>query len=277
MPHRHRPTQQPSKTAQAHRPWRLGALCAGLLWLALPPLAVGCGESTTTNKALADTPSTTAAQTATATQAATAPQAASTTPATPSASDTQSTPGKASTPKTPRRSVLQSLGNAKPARRLSEAERLKLPVNDIVLSSPTLAGGLALPSENTCDGSDQTPALSWKNIPSGTAELVIFAISTQPVDGKLFFDWALSGISPTLQGIQAGQLPAGVVVARNSAGQVAYTICPPAGSQETYAFSIYALPRKLPQARGFEPALLRTEARRTARHIGLLLATYKRS
>lgn len=173
--------------------------------------------------------------------------------------------------------MLQSLGNAKPARRLSEAERLKLPVNDIVLSSPTLAGGLALPRANTCDGSNQTPALSWKNIPTGTAELVIFAISTRPVGRSLFYDWAISGVNPTLQGIQAGQLPAGAVVARNSAGQVAYTICPPAGSQETYAFSIYALPRKLPQARGFEPALLRTEARRTARHIGLLLATYKRS
>ena len=215
MPHRHRSTPKPSKIRQAYKPWRLGAFGASLLCLALPPLAVGCGESTTTNKAVADTPSTTAAQTTTATQT-TAPRVASTTPATPSASDTHSTPGKASAPATPRRSVLQSLGNAKPARRLSEAERLKLPVNDIVLSSPTLAGGLALPRANTCDGRNQTPALSWKNIPTGTAELVIFAISTRPVGRSLFYDWAISGVNPTLQGIQAGQLPAGAVVARTA-------------------------------------------------------------
>lgn len=142
-------------------------------------------------------------------------------------------------------------------------------------SLPSAGGPQALPAQYTCDGKSTSPALRWQGVPQGTAELVLFAMSIQPVEGKLFFDWAVAGLSPELEEIEAGELPKGAVVGRNSFGKTDYEICPEGGS-ETYMFTLFALPERLSPAAGFDPAALRKAVLDVSGNVGLLALSYTR-
>ncbi len=142
-------------------------------------------------------------------------------------------------------------------------------------SQASSAGPQALPATYTCDGKGISPALRWQGVPQGTAELVIFAMSIQPVDGKIFFDWAVAGLSPDLTEIEAGKLPKGAIVGRNGFGRVGYEVCPE-GSGETYMFTVFALPKKLSVAPGFDPSALRREVLGSSGNVGLLALSYAR-
>jgi phosphatidylethanolamine-binding protein (PEBP) family uncharacterized protein len=142
-------------------------------------------------------------------------------------------------------------------------------------SQPSSAGPEALPATYTCDGRGTSPALRWHGVPPGTAELVIFAMNVQPVEGSLFFDWAVAGLNPDLEQIEAGKLPKGAIVARNGFGKVGYEICPEGGG-ETFMFSVFALPEKLSPAQGFDPSSLRREVLGASGNVGLLALSYTR-
>jgi phosphatidylethanolamine-binding protein (PEBP) family uncharacterized protein len=142
-------------------------------------------------------------------------------------------------------------------------------------SQPSSAGPQALPATYTCDGNGTSPALRWQGVPGGTAELVVFAMNAQPVAGKLFFDWAVAGLSPDLEEIEAGKLPKGAVVGRNSFGKTGYEICPE-GSGESYVFLLFALPKKLSPGQGFEPLALRKSVSEISSNAGLMALSYAR-
>jgi len=143
------------------------------------------------------------------------------------------------------------------------------------LQSPAIPAG-ALPAPYTCDGTGSSPALRWAGVPAGTDELILYVMNAQPVAGRLFFDWAVAGLDPDSQSIEAGQLPKGAVVGTNSFGERGYSICPPAGSGETYIFALFALPRSLAPQKGFDPRPLREEILDVSRNVGLLTAAYAR-
>jgi len=143
-------------------------------------------------------------------------------------------------------------------------------------SSQSSSGGpQALPAQYTCDGEGTSPALRWQGVPQGSAELVLFAMNTRPVGGELFFDWAVAGLSPELEEIEAGKLPKGAVVGRNSFGRAGYEICPE-GSGETYVFVLFALPKSLSPSQGFEPLALRKAVAEVSGNAGLLALSYAR-
>jgi phosphatidylethanolamine-binding protein (PEBP) family uncharacterized protein len=150
----------------------------------------------------------------------------------------------------------------------------------MTLASPSLpagAGGVVpLPSPYTCDGKDSWPELSWQGVPQGTAELALFAMNVQPVEGKLYFDWAVAGIDPALTGIEASSLPPGAVVGRNSSGKPGYSICPAPGSQETYMLALYALPKRLSPERGFDASSFRQQVLETSGNAGFMPVAYSR-
>jgi len=174
-------------------------------------------------------------------------------------------------------SVPQPTGAQEPG--ITPEQRREATVASITLQSPSgrpsSSGPLALPAEYTCDGKNTSPALSWQGVPEGTAELVLFAMNTQPVAGKLFFDWAVAGISPDLEEIEAGKLPKGAVVGRNSFGKTDYEICPE-GSSESYVFLLFALPKKLSPGQGFEPLALRKSVSEISSNAGLTALSYAR-
>lgn len=158
-------------------------------------------------------------------------------------------------------------------------QRAEATVASISLFSPSLEPGpestSVLPTIYTCDGRDSWPQLNWTGVPPDTAELALFAMNVEPVDEKLFFDWAVAGLDPDLEGLEAGRLPQGSIVGRNSFGKNGYSICPSAGA-ETYIFVLYALPSRLGAQPGFDPLTLRKEILAVSGNAGLLAMSYQR-
>ena len=262
------------------RVWILLVLSTSLM----PITTAGCGETASTPTAASRPAASTAPTGDSSTTAAAQP--ASNTAATPPSQQTQAqgasspTSTSGSVGATHARAHLVLPGpDSKPAPKLSSAQRANLPVSDITLSSPAitqahLASTPTLNQRYTCQGSNQSPPLHWSAIPAATKELVLLVASTKPVNGKLFYDWAVASLNPTLKGLNSGALPPGAVTGRNSAGKTAYSICPTGANHESYVFLLYALPQSLHPQPGFDPASLRQQATQIAHHTGLLIGTY---
>lgn len=152
-------------------------------------------------------------------------------------------------------------------------------VADMTLESPAIiaSGGspARLAATYTCDGQDSWPALHWAGVPTGTAELALFAMNVQPVEERLFVDWAVAGLNPGLGEIKAGELPKGAIVGTNGFGKAGYSICP-SGAGEIYMFALYALPQSLLPSKGFDARELRKEILGVSGNVGLLPAVYER-
>ena len=171
-----------------------------------------------------------------------------------------------------------ALPKGKPEPSPTPKELAQATVADMTLTSPSLppptGGATSLPASYTCDGKGIWPALQWQGVPTGTAELALLVMNAQPVQGKLFFDWALAGIDPSLTAIEAGRLPKGAIAGQNSFGKDGYEICPPQG--ETYIFALYALPDPLKAKQGFDPHALREAILAQSGNVGLMAASYVR-
>jgi len=162
----------------------------------------------------------------------------------------------------------------------SAQQRAEAAVASMSLSSPALSPGpesvSILPAPYTCDGKDTWPTLRWAGVPADTAELVLFVLNLEPVNEALFFDWAVADIDPSLEGIESGQLPKGVVLGKNSFGKQGYSICPPPGKPETIIFALYALADPIGAQKGFDPMALRKQILAGAGNAGLMAVSYAR-
>jgi Raf kinase inhibitor-like YbhB/YbcL family protein len=112
---------------------------------------------------------------------------------------------------------------------------------EFVFSTPAFPSGGAIPVAHTCDGDDLSPELSWEGVPVGAAEL---AVVVSDPEANFFTHWVITGLPANSTGIEAGEVPAGAVEARNDVGTVGWTgPCPPAN--HTYLFSLHVLPEPL--------------------------------
>lgn len=164
-----------------------------------------------------------------------------------------------------------------PERAPTPSEIAHATVADMTLESPAIVASEGNPGSlspaYTCDGKGDWPALRWQGVPAGTAELALFVMNVQPVDERLFVDWALAGLDPGLTEIKAGELPKGAIVGTDGFGKTGYEICP-SGQGEIYMFAIYALPQRLSPKRGFDARELRKEVLAASGNVGLLPALY---
>ncbi|MCY0387128.1 YbhB/YbcL family Raf kinase inhibitor-like protein [Robbsia sp. Bb-Pol-6] len=137
--------------------------------------------------------------------------------------------------------LLLSLGCAAPA--LAEAP--------FSISSPDFFGGTLHPAQmynhGGCKGGNQSPAVSWRGAPPGTAG---FAITLHDIDtpGRGWWHWAVVNIPASIRQLNAnasasGALAAlGAVEARNDFDNDGYGgPCPPAGTVHRYVLTVYAL------------------------------------
>jgi phosphatidylethanolamine-binding protein (PEBP) family uncharacterized protein len=122
----------------------------------------------------------------------------------------------------------------------------------------------------TCAGADVPPPLSWRHVPPHTAELALYILS-KGSKGTYQAAWAVTGLKPTLHGIQAGKLPHGAIVARNGFGKIGYSICPARGTKQEYGALLYALPHHVPATRGFEPTALLNKDIAAEKTVALML------
>lgn len=109
------------------------------------------------------------------------------------------------------------------------------------LGTPFGEGGRIAP-RYTCKGDDVAPALTWENVPAGTAELAVTVIDLDS-NPSGFVHWVIAGLDPATAGVAEGRVPAGAAQAENDFGALGYGgPCPPTG-EHTYLFTLYALGR----------------------------------
>lgn len=157
-------------------------------------------------------------------------------------------------------------------------QRAEATVVSMALASPVIGPGGPestgiLPATYTCDGKNTPPPLVWQGVPAGTQELVLLALNLEPVNEAFFFDWAVAGIDPQLEGLASGELPQGAVQGKNGFGKNGYSLCP-ASRPETIIFALYAMPAPTGAKRGFDPARLREEVLETSGDAGIMAVSY---
>ena len=108
------------------------------------------------------------------------------------------------------------------------------------LTSDAFRDGQPIPTQYTCDGADQTPALSWGEPPQGTKSFAL-VIDDPDAPSGTFRHWGVFDIPPSTRSLAAGQ-KAGTEV-MNDMNKPGYAgPCPPPGhGVHHYHFKLFAL------------------------------------
>ena len=121
------------------------------------------------------------------------------------------------------------------------------------ITSTAFAEGQGIPDKYTCDGSDISPPLSWKNQPEDTQSLVLIMDDPDAPDPDApkmtWVHWLLYNLPADSIGlpeaVSDNQLPAGTLQGTNNWGRTGYGgPCPPIG-RHRYFFKLYALDSSL--------------------------------
>lgn len=153
-------------------------------------------------------------------------------------------------------------------------------MQNISISSGAFQAGGAIPPEYTCDGSNVSPALSWRGIPSN-AESIALIMDDPDAPGGTFVHWVLFNIPPGTTELPEGvprnrTLDDGSSQGITDFGRIGYGgPCPPGGTHRYY-FRLYALDTML----NLQPGASRKQLDDAMRgHIlaqGELMGNYKR-
>lgn len=112
------------------------------------------------------------------------------------------------------------------------------PAQPLVLRSSAFAHEGEIPERYGFFRENVSPPLRWENVPAGTQSLVLLM---DDLDYP-FSHWVVYNIPPGAAGLDEGQVPAGALQGRNTAGTQGYVgPYPPAGQVHRYAFTLYAL------------------------------------
>ena len=119
----------------------------------------------------------------------------------------------------------------------------------IQLTSTAFASGALMPSQQTCDGKDLSPDLTWEGIPAGTQSI---AITAQDPDALLkpFTHWVLYDLPPKTRQLPAGLPPQPFLTlggghGKNDFGHYGYGGPCPTNGTHRYVFKLYALDKLL--------------------------------
>jgi len=144
------------------------------------------------------------------------------------------------------------------------------------LKSDAFQDGQPIPVQYTCDGADQTPALSWGEPPQGTKSFAL-VIDDPDAPSGTFRHWGVFDIPTSTRAIGGGQRVGTEV--HNDFGKAGYGgPCPPKGhGPHHYHFKLFALDvDKLNIAAGAKVLDVENEAAKHAIAQGELVGTYER-
>ena len=116
------------------------------------------------------------------------------------------------------------------------------------LTSSAFSNGDRIDSRFTCDGTNLSPALSWRNVPAGTKSLALVCDDPDAPMGS-WIHWVYFDIPPGIDGLEENVPPvdhpeAGGTQGLNDFRRKGYGgPCPPGGTHR-YFFKLYALDRK---------------------------------
>lgn len=146
----------------------------------------------------------------------------------------------------------------------------------LTLTSNAFQNGQPIPTQFTCDGADQTPALKWDEPPAGTKSFALIIDDPDAPSGT-FAHWGVYDIPASARSI-GGNQHVGTEVA-NDFGKPGYGgPCPPKGhGPHHYHFKLFALgTEKLGLASSAKVADVEKAAREHAIAQGELIGTYER-
>lgn len=115
-----------------------------------------------------------------------------------------------------------------------------------ILSSDAFRPQQPIPKSFTCDGADQSPALSWQGAPPGTKGFALIMDDPDAPSGT-FTHWVMWDIPADAAALPPGVTPSeksagGAHQGRNGFGRIGYGgPCPPPGRPHHYSFRLYAL------------------------------------
>lgn len=144
------------------------------------------------------------------------------------------------------------------------------------LTSNAFQNGEPIPTQYTCDGADQTPALKWGDPPTGTKSFAL-VIDDPDAPSGTFRHWGVFDIPASTRSIGGGQRIGTEVT--NDFGKVGYGgPCPPKGhGPHHYHFKLFALGvNRLDIGPGAKVADVEKAAQKSALAQGELVGTYER-
>jgi Raf kinase inhibitor-like YbhB/YbcL family protein len=147
------------------------------------------------------------------------------------------------------------------------------------LSSAVFQQGSHLPKTYTCDGSNVSPPLFWRDIPTNTQSFVL--IMDDPDAPKGTWDhWIVYNLPATTTHLNEAisPLPSGALGGKNSWNKLDYGgPCPPFGEKHRYFFKLYALNTVLPAKAGMTKQEIETAMKGHILASSELVANYQRS
>jgi Raf kinase inhibitor-like YbhB/YbcL family protein len=153
------------------------------------------------------------------------------------------------------------------------------------LKSKAFAQLADIPSQYTCEGSDQSPPLAWSGVPAGTKSLALIVDDPDAPDPAAprmtWVHWVLYNLPPDSTGIEAGKsrasdLPAGTRQGLNDWKREGYGgPCPPIG-RHRYFHKLYALDIVLPVLQPATKAALEKAMQGHILAVGELVGYYKK-
>jgi Raf kinase inhibitor-like YbhB/YbcL family protein len=109
------------------------------------------------------------------------------------------------------------------------------------LTSASFEDGGMIPTECTCEGVDQSPALAWAGAPGQTRSFALIMDDPDAPSG-LFTHWLLFDIPATVQTLDSGQPVVGIAGVNDFQEPDYRGPCPPVGDEaHGYRFTLYAL------------------------------------
>lgn len=124
--------------------------------------------------------------------------------------------------------------------------------------SPAFQANQSIPDTFSATGEDISPPLNWAAGPEGTKSYVVLAEDPEVPLPQPFVHWILYNIPPDVQDLREGipgspklPRPDGALQGTNSRGSTGwYGMKPPAGSEHSYHFQVFALDHMLDVAPG---------------------------
>lgn len=113
---------------------------------------------------------------------------------------------------------------------------------NLQIQSSAFTNNELIPDKFTCNGSNLSPELTWKNIPSNTKSLTLIMDDPDAPSGT-WTHWVLFNLPPNINSIEENikTLVPEVSLGKNSWQKNAYgSPCPPSGTHH-YIFTLYAL------------------------------------
>lgn len=124
----------------------------------------------------------------------------------------------------------------------------------LTLSSSAFSPDSPIPRRHTCQGSDLSPPLAWRDVPATAQSLVLIVDDPDAPDPAAprmtWVHWLLYNLpadaAGLAEGVPAADLPAGTLEGINDWGRVGYGgPCPPIG-RHRYFHKLHALDTRLP-------------------------------